>query len=122
DFVAAVPVSKLVARARESGRRIPAPVASAIVTGLLRGLEAAHELGVVHRDVSPENVLVGSDGVALIVDFGIAKVETQATRGTLLKGKPSYMAPEQLNDAGSPTDRRVDVYSASVVLWELLAG
>jgi serine/threonine-protein kinase len=120
ELASAVPLSKLVQRAKEAGQRLPPSVAIGIVCSVLRGLQAAHELGVVHRDVSPQNVLVGADGIARLVDFGIAKIESQATRGTALKGKPSYMAPEQLREGAS--DRRADVYAASVVLWELLTG
>ena len=122
DLVTGVPLSTLVTRAREAGRRIPAGVAVAIVSGVLRGLHAAHELPdpVVHRDVSPQNVLVDDQGGTRLVDFGIAKIQSSATRGTSLRGKPAYMAPEQLR--GEPVDRRTDVWAASVVLWELLTG
>jgi serine/threonine-protein kinase len=111
------------------GRSVPARVASSIVAGVLHGLHAAHEatndegepLGIVHRDVSPQNVLVGRDGVARVLDFGIAKARDRihATRDGMLKGKVSYMAPEQIL---GKTDRRSDVYAAGVVLWEALAG
>jgi serine/threonine-protein kinase len=76
----------------------------------------------VHRDVSPHNILVGTDGAARIVDFGIAKAAWRAhvTQHGQLKGKPGYMAPEQLTMAG--VDRRTDVYAAGIVLWELLVG
>lgn len=120
ELVSAVPLSVLVRRAREQGKRVPPAVAVAIVSAVLRGLAAAHELGVVHRDVSPQNVLVGADGVPKLVDFGIAKIESQGTRGASLKGKPGYMAPEQL--LSEPVDRSADVYAAAVVLWELLTG
>jgi serine/threonine-protein kinase len=102
----------------------------AIMSGVLQGLHAAHEarnergepLGIVHRDVSPQNILVGSDGQARVLDFGVAKAagRMQTTRDGQLKGKLSYMAPEQLG--GKTLDRRSDVYSASVVLWETLTG
>jgi len=76
----------------------------------------------VHRDVSPQNVLVGVDGVGRVLDFGIAKAEgrLQVTRNGEVKGKLAYMAPEQVT--GAPVDRAADVFAAGVVLWELLAG
>ena len=98
------------------------------MSGVLQGLHAAHEargdngelLGVVHRDVSPQNVLVGTDGVARVLDFGVAKAVGRAgtTRDGQLKGKMAYMSVEQLYGRG--VDRRTDIYAASVVLWETL--
>lgn len=106
-------------------------LAAAIVLGLLHGLHAAHEavgaggvpLEIVHRDVSPENVLVGADGVARLADFGIAKARhrLRTTMDGSVRGKLPYMAPEQLILSGE-IDRRTDVYATSVVLWELLTG
>ena len=111
-------------------RGVPVPIASAILIGVLHGLHAAHEakdekgqpLSLVHRDVSPQNILVGLDGAPRVVDFGIAKAagRIQTTVDGQLKGKAGYLAPEQILDA--VVDRRSDVYAASVVLWELLAG
>jgi eukaryotic-like serine/threonine-protein kinase len=112
------------------GAPVPFPIAVGIVCGALYGLHAAHEarseagelLGVVHRDVSPQNILVGTDGVPRVADFGIAKAigRLQTTQDGQLKGKTAYMAPEQIR--GRPVDRRTDVYAAAVVLWETLAG
>lgn len=109
---------------------VPVPMCVSMVMGLLDGLHAAHEainekgspLGIVHRDVSPHNVLVGTDGVARVLDFGIAKARwrLQTTQDGGMKGKVAYMAPEQFS--ADVIDRRVDVYAASVVLWEILAG
>jgi serine/threonine-protein kinase len=115
---------------QNKGTPVPTPIAAAIMTGVLWGLQAAHEakddsgraLALVHRDVSPHNVLVGVDGVARIADFGIAKAETriQTTREGQLKGKLGYMSPEQISS--QPVDRRSDLFAASVVLWEMLTG
>ena len=100
------------------------------MVGVLHGLHAAHEannefgepLGIVHRDVSPQNVIVGVDGVPRVVDFGVAKAMGQAheTRGRELKGKLRYMAPEQAR--GATVTRLTDVWAAGVVFFEILSG
>jgi serine/threonine protein kinase len=109
---------------------VPVAVAVSILGDVLQGLQAAHEarseqgmpLGIVHRDVSPQNILVGGDGLAHLIDFGVAKAtgRLQTTREGQLKGKLAYMSPEQLR--GEPVTRRSDLYAASVVLWETLVG
>ncbi|WP_437587149.1 protein kinase domain-containing protein [Sorangium sp. So ce1000] len=109
-------------------RPVPLGIVLRVFLDVLAGLHAAHELtgsegeplNLVHRDVSPQNVLVGVDGIARITDFGVARAETRltSTRGNALKGKLAYMAPEQIRAAH--VDRRSDVYSAGVVLWEML--
>jgi serine/threonine-protein kinase len=102
-----------------------------VILDMLSGLHAAHELHdekgdpveLVHRDVSPQNVLVGVDGISRITDFGVARASSRltATRVGQLKGKIAYMAPEQA--MGAPdVDRRADVFSAGIVLWEVLAA
>jgi hypothetical protein len=120
------------ARLWRPDRPLDPRLACAILIQTLLGLHAAHEtrdehgtpLGIVHRDVSPQNILVGDDGVARVVDFGIAKAVAQldgVTSSGLIKGKLTYMAPERL--ANEPCiDRRVDVFAAGVVFWELLTG
>ncbi len=117
------------ARLLRSGPIEPAIVAGIMVQVLL-GLHAAHEVrdddggpeGIIHRDVSPQNILVDEHGVARIVDFGIAKAVSSvgSTEAGKLKGKLAYMSPEQLN--GLAQDRRVDVFAAGVVLFESLTG
>lgn len=130
DYVQGESLSKLVRATRHRKSRIPLRVVASIMAGVLDGLHAAHEaksehgepLGIVHRDVSPQNVIVGLDGVTRVLDFGVAKAagRLQTTRDGQLKGKLAYMAPEQLK--ADYVDRRTDIYAASVVLWEALTG
>ncbi|MBX3192088.1 MAG: serine/threonine protein kinase [Labilithrix sp.] len=130
EYVAGEALSKLMKTAWQQNIPMPPRVAATIVSSVLHGLHAAHqtkdehgrELGIVHRDVSPQNVLVGSDGVARVLDFGVAKAagRLQTTRDGQVKGKIAYMPPEQLS-AGMVT-RQSDIYAAGVVLWEALAG
>lgn len=130
DYVAGESLSKLVRATRRLGQAIEPRIAVKLLTDALAGLHAAHEvrddegqpLGVVHRDVSPQNILVGVDGVTQLIDFGVAKAagRIQTTREGQLKGKLGYMAPEQIQHG--VVDRRTDIYSAAVVLWEVLTG
>ncbi len=131
DYVQGESLSRLLRTARNRQELVPLRILTTTLAGILHGLHAAHEaktergerLEIVHRDVSPQNILVGSDGVARVLDFGVAKaaVRMQSTREGQIKGKLSYMAPEQLR-GDSNVDRRVDVYAAGVVLWEGLVG
>ncbi len=130
EYIHGESLAKLARRARDQGRRIDPEVAVTIVTQVLYGLHTAHEvsddtgrhLGVVHRDVSPQNVMVGADGIARILDFGVAKAlgRAQTTREGQIKGKLAYMSPEQFQSG--IVDRRTDVFAAAIVLWELLVG
>jgi eukaryotic-like serine/threonine-protein kinase len=130
EYIQGESLSHLVKGLQTRGERMPWRVALAIVVGALHGLHAAHEskdergvaLGLVHRDVSPQNILVGTDGMARVLDFGIAKAagRTQTTREGAVKGKLGYMAPEQM--AAESISRQADLYAAAVVLWELVAG
>jgi hypothetical protein len=112
-------------------RRPPPVIAARAMADVCLGLHAAHRLtdlsgrplGVVHRDVSPQNLMLNFDGCVKILDFGIALMrdrETRATQHGQIKGKPAYMAPEQLKNL--PMDHRTDIFAASVVLYELLTG
>lgn len=130
EYVSGESLSLLLNRARLGGKPIPIPVVVDIMVSVLRGLHAAHEatnekgepLNIVHRDVSPQNILVGTDGIARVVDFGVAKAigRMQQTRDGQLKGKIRYMPPEQI--MGRAVTRAADVYAASIVLWEALTG
>jgi serine/threonine-protein kinase len=107
----------------------PFPIALRIASDVARALHAAHELvdperghlGVVHQDVSPQNVLIGYDGIVKLVDFGVARFGSiEGSKTESLKGKPSYVSPEQI--AGKNIDRRTDVFALGVITWELLTG
>jgi serine/threonine protein kinase len=109
--------------------RLPVPVVIFVIGEILRGLGFAHDLptgagmrGIIHRDISPHNVLLSWEGAVKISDFGIAKVRaaSAATASGLLKGKPAYMSPEQVN--GEPLDGRSDLFAVGVMLWEMLVG
>jgi serine/threonine-protein kinase len=130
EYVHGATLSQLDRAAQRHGDRIGVDVSLSILSDALHGLHAAHEardgdgrlLEIVHRDVSPQNIIVGVDGVALVIDFGVAHATGRitSTRTGEIKGKMSYLAPEQLTDAG--ISRRTDVYGASVVLWQALTG
>jgi serine/threonine-protein kinase len=130
DYIEGEALSKLIRAERSRNACIDLRVVSKVITDMLSGLHAAHQakgddgrqLGVVHRDISPQNVLVGSDGVSHLIDFGVAKAagRIQTTREGQLKGKLAYMAPEQIF-AGKVTSA-TDIYSASAVLWEAIVG
>ncbi len=130
EYLQGESLSRLIRNSRKLGEQVPPGHAVSVIAGMLHGLHAAHEakserrepLNIVHRDVSPQNVLVGVDGAARVLDFGVAKaaMRSQSTRDGQMKGKLSYMSPEQLN--GKPVDRRTDLFAAGVVLWEALTG
>jgi len=130
EYVHGEALSGVLEQVNARGERVPVKIATALVSSVLHGLHAAHEarderdelLGVVHRDVSPQNILVGADGVPRLLDFGIAKAVDQlrSTPSGEIKGKLAYIAPEQLR--GQAVDRRADVFGAAAVLWETLTG
>jgi serine/threonine-protein kinase len=130
EYVRGDSVSRLLRAAQLSNTRIPPNVVVAIMLNALAGLQAAHEavdeqgvpLGLVHRDVSPQNIMVGVDGVARVLDFGIAKASGRlvTTREGEVKGKVMYMSREQL--AGEHLTRAADIYAAGIILYELLTG
>lgn len=130
EYVEGAALSTLLTNAIARKEPVPIPIALSIAIGILRGLAATHDatneqgepLQIVHRDVSPQNVLVGVDGVARITDFGVARGAGRlvVTEDGGIRGKLRYMAPEQLK-SGTQT-RQVDIYAAGAVLWEMLAG
>jgi serine/threonine-protein kinase len=130
EYIQGEAFARLLRTASLAGERVPPEVASSVVVQALLGLHAAHEaldekgavLNIVHRDVSPQNILVGTDGVARVLDFGVAKATSrlQTTQDGRLKGKLAYMAPEQLLKRA--VDRRADIFAAATVLWEALCG
>jgi eukaryotic-like serine/threonine-protein kinase len=130
EYIEGESLSRLLRSTRELGEPVPQRIAIAILYGVLRGLDAAHEarsedgepLGIVHRDVSPQNILIGVDGIPRVIDFGVAKAigRFDSTKPGEIRGKFSYMSPEQMQ--ARPVTRQVDVYAAGIVLWELLVG
>jgi serine/threonine protein kinase len=114
---------------RVPGKKVPVPVVLTIAAQVCTGLHYAHErtasgapMGVVHRDISPQNLVIGFEGVVKLVDFGIAKASSRTTQtqaGTI-KGKFAYMSPEQA--VGGAVDRRTDVFALGIVVHELLTG
>ena len=116
-----VPGPTLRAMLRER-RWLPWPEALALIEPILAALAAAHQAGIVHRDVKPENVLISPDGRVKVVDFGLARASAAVgnTRAGMIIGSVAYIAPEQVT--GAPTDARTDVYSAGIMLFEMLTG
>jgi eukaryotic-like serine/threonine-protein kinase len=129
EYVVGETLSSLQRSAERNEESVPLELAVSVVSAALHGLHAAHDahnvggepLNIVHRDVSPQNIMVGADGLVRVLDFGIAKATERLSQSMAgqIKGKLAYMAPEQIR---GETDRRSDIYAAAVVLWELLAG
>jgi len=129
EYVHGAPLHWLINKVRTTKTRVPVDIAVSIACQVLAGLHAAHEmvdelgvpLNVVHRDVSPQNVMIATDGTARLLDFGVAKASMAAhtTREGTYKGKLAYSAPEQLRGAAT---RQSDLYSLAVLLWELIIG
>ena len=130
EYLEGQPLSVIIKRSRRRFGGVPPRIACRVMVEVLEGLHYAHELrdfngdplGVVHRDVSPQNVFMTYGGTVKVLDFGVAKATTQVveTRTGAVKGKYAYMAPEQ--GRGSEVDRRADVWAAGVLLWESLMG
>jgi serine/threonine protein kinase len=130
EFVYGENLQSVVRAMRRAGHAMPFELAVAIAMGVASGLHYAHErvgfdgrpLGIVHRDVSPTNVMITYEGCVKVADFGIAKVvtRTDVTQAGIRKGKVPYMSPEQCR--AQPIDRRSDIFSLGVVLWETSTG
>lgn len=131
EYVSGMDLATTLKRAHKCGRRLSPELAAYIVSELVKGLDYAHRrrdadqrpLNLVHRDVSPQNVLLSNEGEVKLTDFGIAKARTVAQAVTdvgIVKGKYAYMAPEQI--LGKTVDARADVFAAGVLLYEALAG
>ena len=128
ERVEGVDLLRLIHAAAAAGRRVPPGLAAYVIQQVAKGLDYAHRraddfgepLHIVHRDVSPQNILVSFDGAVKLVDFGIARVRGQKNDHGQVKGKFAYMSPEQAE--GLPADRRSDVFSAGIVLYELATG
>jgi eukaryotic-like serine/threonine-protein kinase len=130
EYIEGDTLGNLRTSARKKGDRLGMAVMCRLLLDALQGLHAAHELrdeagqllNVVHRDVSPQNILVGIDGAARITDFGVARATTRlaSTRSGDVKGKVAYMAPEQVR-ADPDIDRRADVFAMGIVMWEVFA-
>jgi serine/threonine-protein kinase len=131
DYVEGASLSEVRKELAAAGRALDCKVAVRVILDALAGLHGAHELrdesgrhlGIIHRDVSPHNVLVGCDGIARLTDFGIAKAEdrVQVTRTHEVKGKLAYLAPERIDKRRICTVQS-DVFSMGVVFWECIAG
>ncbi|MDW8247173.1 MAG: serine/threonine-protein kinase [Sandaracinaceae bacterium] len=130
EYIQGKDVRAIFDRARKRGETVPIPMACHIMMKVCEGLDYAHnkkdergvDMNLVHRDVSPQNIIVSYDGDVKIIDFGIAKAANKAsqTQAGILKGKFGYMSPEQVR--GHPIDRRSDIFSVGIVLYELLTG
>ena len=131
EFIDGHDLSVLLSCAAQRGDRLPLAVTLRIAVEVLRGLDYAHRraddtgrnLGIVHRDLTPNNILISKEGEVKIVDFGLAKstASSSFTQAGTLKGKWHYMAPEQI-EAGRSVDQRTDLFSMGVVLYEMLTG
>src|ERR1041385_6660028 len=130
EFVHGKDLRAIFDRARQIGQIMPIAQACFVIMKVCEGLDYAHnkrdaagrELNLVHRDVSPQNVLIGYEGEVKLIDFGIAKAAGKAskTQAGILKGKFGYMSPEQVR--GLPIDKRSDIFALGIVLYELLTG
>ena len=130
EYIEGHHLGALLQQAAKDGLRVPPPIVVRVVLDALAGLAAAHDLvdengtplHLVHRDISPHNIMVGTDGIARLTDFGVAKAEVRltSTRDGQFKGKLAYMAPEHASTGA--TDQRSDLFAMGIILWEGLTG
>jgi serine/threonine protein kinase len=130
EYVHGETVRAVLQRARSLRRELPLAAILTVTAGAAAGLHHAHErlglegrpLGIVHRDVSPSNLMVSYEGGVKVVDFGVAKAADRMseTRSGTVKGKISYLSPEQCR--GAPVDRRTDLFALGIVMWEMVTG
>jgi serine/threonine-protein kinase len=130
EYIHGVTLGALCGDARAAGRRLPCGIATGILVQVLHGLHAAHiatdddgrTLGIVHRDFTPQNIIVSRDGQAKVLDFGIARARAHVpiTAVGQVAGKYGYLAPEQI--VAKDVDQRTDIFAAGIVLWEALTG
>jgi len=130
EYVHGVTLKALCTDAKAAGERLPCGISAGIMVQVLHGLHAAHvatdddgqTLGIVHRDFSPQNIIIGRDGQAKVLDFGIARAKADApiTAVGQVAGKYGYLAPEQINT--KEVDQRTDIFAAGSVCWEILTG
>jgi serine/threonine-protein kinase len=130
EYVNGVNLDEFMRRHRERGYNVPVDLVTYVISRVCRGLEYAHAkrdraghlLGVVHRDISPKNIMISAEGVVKLTDFGIAKAKNlmKDQEGEVLLGKVRYMSPEQ--STFQTTDARSDLFSLGVVMYEALSG
>ena len=130
EYISGRNVRQLVKKLKSQKQKLSAAICAYIIKYVCNGLDYAHNctdsvtgqpLNIIHRDISPQNIMVSFSGDVKIIDFGIAKIDdSEATRAGVLKGKFEYMSPEQAR--GKCLDRQTDIFSLANVLWELLAG
>lgn len=131
EFVDGKNLRQMIGRFGEKESPVPMDLAAYIIEQVANGLHYAHTfkdkitgnpLNIIHRDISPQNIIISYEGIVKVIDFGIAKaaVNMDVTRAGVIKGKPSYLSPEQIT--GESVDKRSDLFSLGTVLWELLTG